>query len=78
MGSLPDALVVFLCILGAAAVTCVGYAVHGRFAKEEFSGAAFNQQCSPEQLAYMREVRIRNQTMAFGEARPPRYPPPDM
>jgi len=77
-GALPDEVVVLLCILGAAGLTCIGYAVQRHFAKEDFDGAAFNQK-PPQQEAYMREVRYRNQMMAFGDARPPRgYPRHDI
>ncbi|KIV84454.1 hypothetical protein PV11_00230 [Exophiala sideris] len=53
-GALPDEVIVLLCILGAAATTCLGYAVQRHFAKEDFEGASFNQK-SPSQEAYMRE-----------------------
>lgn len=75
-GALPDSVVVLLCILGAAAATTIGYAVQRTFRKLDFEYADFNQK-KPDQEAYMREVRRRNQMLAIGEARPPRYPPPD-
>jgi len=66
--ALPDPVVVLLCILGAAGSVTIGYAVQRMFRKADFEYADFNT-TNPAQEAYMREVRMRNQSMAFGDGR---------
>jgi hypothetical protein len=67
-------LIILFCILGAAALVLVGFAFQRLFGKGD-AETPFNQQL-PQQEAYMRDVRMRNQRWAFAEARPSRYPPP--
>lgn len=69
---LPDTLVVFLCILGAAATVTVGFAFQRLWGKKDEPANGFKDS-SNEQQQYMREVRQRGQIEAFGEARQHRY-----
>ncbi len=75
--ALPDSVVVLLVILGAAASVCLGYAVQRNFAKADYMDDNFNQKPT-HQMEYMREVRSRNQMAAYADARPQRYPPPEI
>jgi len=61
-------LVVFLVIVGAAAVVTCGYAVHRLFFINDAGDRVFDKP-STEQEAYMRQVRLRNMGGNWGEAR---------
>ena len=58
MTDLAPPLVVFLVILGAVAVTMMGYATHRVFGFKDEDSKNLNP--SDEQEAYMRQVRQRN------------------
>ncbi|KAK5197389.1 hypothetical protein LTR92_003328 [Exophiala xenobiotica] len=75
--ALPDSVVVLLVILGAAASVCLGYAVQRNFSKADYQDDNFNKK-PVNQMDYMREVRSRNQMAAFADARPQRYPRPEV
>jgi hypothetical protein len=55
---LPQEVVVLLCVLAAAMIVCVGYAIHRNFSPERFVHKNW-QTAGPEQHAYMVEVRQR-------------------
>lgn len=68
---LSDQLIVFLVIIAAAAFVTTGFAVNRLFGRRE-DADNFNQK-KPEQMAYMREVRERNFTEAFGDSGPSNF-----
>lgn len=56
---LAPSLIIFLVILGSGLLVCCGFAIFRFYGKDpEDSATHFNR--SPEQDAYMREVRERN------------------
>jgi hypothetical protein len=62
--TIPDTVIVLLCIISAAfAVTC-GYAVTRFWFKDPVGVKPMGN----EQQAYMRDVRMRNQQVNMGEA----------
>lgn len=72
---ISNGVVVLLCILGAAAVTMIGFAFFRFYAnRQPEDEESFNQR-NDHQDAYMKEVRQRNQMLNWSESRQPRYPP---
>ncbi|XP_014553424.1 hypothetical protein COCVIDRAFT_107720 [Bipolaris victoriae FI3] len=57
--NLAPALIIFLVILGAGGLVCCGFAIFRFYGKDPDSEASLYNR-SPEQDAYMREVRERN------------------
>jgi hypothetical protein len=74
MSGLSPNIVVLICIVAAAATVVMGFAVQKVWGKAD-DDVTFHHQ-NPQQMAYMREVRERNQVAAFGDVRRP-YPPPE-
>jgi hypothetical protein len=73
--ALPYAVIILFIILGAAASVCVGFAVQRLFNKHVSD--SFEQK-QPAQEEYMREVRQRNQMLAYAEARTGRHSRQDL
>jgi hypothetical protein len=56
--ALPQEVVVLVCVLAAAMVVCMGYAIHRTFNPERYVHKNW-QTPGPEQHSYMVEVRQR-------------------
>ena len=74
--TLSNEVIIVICIIGAAALVTIGYAVHSLFRKIYHIGHNFTQ--SDSQKQYMREVRGRNIMEAFGDPRQQRHRPTDI
>ena len=58
--ALPKEVIILLCILGAAALTTVAYAIYRVFNPALFTTERFFNNVSEEQAQYLREVKQRN------------------
>ena len=68
-------IVVLLCICGAAAVVCMGVAVHKLYTRDDPEGKSFNQR-SVEQDQYMAELRQKYLDSIYHDMRGGRRGPP--
>jgi hypothetical protein len=71
MSALPPSVTVLLVILAAAFTVMMGFATTKLFGVADAEEASFNQ-ISPQQLAYMREVRERNIREILSQLEPQR------
>jgi hypothetical protein len=55
---LPKEVIILICIITAAAVTVIGYAIHRTFDPNRFRPK--EEGFSEDQMAYMRSVKARN------------------